>query len=309
MGRWHAQMPDVTMDVATTADLEEQGGANYTALSTFSPTLRLYTYGLSIPIFVGISSSERLEVVNKWIHTHAGGGQQFFGVNCTVEENVIQGVINCHRAVARAALDYFGGRPGLYIDLEDNCHPTLRIDWQLAYDAAHELNGHREWKFIHLSRFPAPFGVLNPHLPLTGSLYYKTWTVNELAQAMLCTTEFATWITQSFNFTEPYDDMLMPWQKYVVYPSLFQRWTETELATRATKLFAAGSPFAVLRNISFQPSIYLLIEALNVFGIWLVLATIIACILARQERHACCQEARVLSCHTRKKKAVSAMNS
>jgi len=128
-------------------------------------------------------------------------------------------------------------------------------------------------KFVHLSRFPTPFGVVDPHFPVTGSLFWKSWTYNELAQAMLCHTEFASMITSpDFVWTEPYDDQLMEWQRYAVYPSLFQRWTESHTASSATFITAMG----LMRDVTFQPSIYMLIEVANVFGIWLVLALAIA---------------------------------
>lgn len=258
---------------------------SYTARTQFSPRPDLKRYGLDIPVFIGVSSDARFQQLETWLYARGAGGQKFFTVNCTVQSDVIRGVIECHQAVADSALHYFGGRPGMYIDLEDNAHPTLRIDWQTAYDAALALHGHPEWRFVHLSRFPFPFGLFDPHCPLTGSLYFKPWTFNELAQAMLCTTEFATWISRELSFDEPYDDMLMPWQRYVVYPSLFQRWTEEMLATHATSIFGNGSPLQVLRNIAFQPTIYLMIEVLNVSGFWLLLSSIIACIPCFLESH------------------------
>jgi len=267
-GRRHAaRRPEIALEQTT----------SYEQQTPFRPSASLNTYDLDIPIIVGVSSADRRQILDSWIHSPEAGGQRFLTVNCSVQHDVIVGVVDCHRAVARAALEYFGGQPGMYIDLEDNCHPTLRLDWQNAYDAARALDSHREWKFVHLSRFPFPFGLADPHCPLTGSLYYKPWTFNELAQAMLCTTEFASWI-QTLTFTEPYDDMLMPWQHYVVYPSLFQRHTEHALATHATTLFASGSPLTLLRDITFQPSVYLLIEVANVFGFWLLLTLILACI-------------------------------
>ena len=59
-------------------------------------------------------------------------------------------------AVAYAALDYYGGQPGVYIDLEDNCHPTLRVDWQNAFDAARALDRNRGWHFCLLYTSPSP---------------------------------------------------------------------------------------------------------------------------------------------------------
>ena len=42
-------------------------------------------------------------------------------VNCTREQNALLGVIDCHVLIARAALSHYGGREGVYLDLEDNC--------------------------------------------------------------------------------------------------------------------------------------------------------------------------------------------
>jgi len=232
----------------------------------------LETYGNHIPIFIGTSSSDRWEDAKAWMAT-AGGNMSYHKVTCKLGQDRIRGVIDCHVAVAKAALAYFSGRPGVYIDLEDNCHPTLRCDWQVAYDAAELLRRHPQWKFVHLSRFPTPFGVVNPHFPVTGSLFWKSWTYNELAQAMLCHTEFASMISNpEFGWTEPYDDQLMQWQRYAVYPSLFQRWTESHTASHATFITAMG----LMRDIAFQPWIYAFCEVVNVFGLWLVITLMLA---------------------------------
>eukprot|EP00966_Prymnesium_polylepis_P091215 2111194-Prymnesium_polylepis.1 len=103
---------------------------------------------------------------------------------------------------------------------------------------------------------------------------------------MLCSTDFATWVTQELEFDEPYDDMLMPWQRYVVYPTLFQRYTEQETSTHATPMFA-NTPLGVLRNLTFPPACYCLIEIVNVFGFWMCLGLIVAlmpCCAQRQHR-------------------------
>ena len=47
-------------------------------------------------------------------------------VNCTREQNALLGVIDCHVLIARAALSHYGGREGVYLDLEDNCCEPAR---------------------------------------------------------------------------------------------------------------------------------------------------------------------------------------
>jgi hypothetical protein len=169
-------------------------------------------------------------------------------------------VIDCHTLVARAALAYWADEPAVYIDLEDNCFPTQRADYDLVAPAARKLLARPEWMFIHLSRFPAPVGIFDPHTssetPLYewgGNVYQKLFGTCELAQAMLCHTRHAARIVDdNFRFELNYDDQFASEMTHVVYPAIFQRRTASETATVATAIFSTLFGIA-LRDFAFTP--------------------------------------------------------
>ena len=66
-----------------------------------------------------------------------------YRVNCTLEKDEIQGVIDCHSLVAKAALEYWKGQPGTYIDMEDNCKPTQRANFGYILEASARLKSRR----------------------------------------------------------------------------------------------------------------------------------------------------------------------
>lgn len=177
--------------------------------------------------------------------------------------------------VAKAALSYWEGQPGTYLDLEDNCHPAQRADFSLIQPASERLRQSRSWLFIHLSRFPAPTGVFDPETcadtPLTeygGPVYRKLYGTNELAQAMLDHTDFAARIASAnFSWTRPYDEQFGGEMLYVVYPAIFQRATDEDTPTHATELFRSGLGEAV-RNFCFTPWVYTTFDFVNAHSIW-----------------------------------------
>ena len=148
---------------------------------------------------------------------------------------------------------------------------------------------HREWSFIHLSRMPAPLGLVDPETcvdtPLYeygGNIYRKLYGTSELAQAMLCHTDHASRIADpAYVFSKPYDDQFTSTMVYHVYPSVIQRRTERETSTQATPFFSGGVGL-VLRNVCFEPTTYMIIDFINAHGGWVTVlllpVIIIACL-------------------------------
>jgi len=231
-----------------------------------------------LPVLVGhlAENTLRWSQMMSWLPSFIETmGAVLYRVNCTREVNAIQGVIDCHVLVARTALIHYGGRVGTYIDLEDNCYPSQRSDFGLIQPAIDELIRYPSWYFIHLSRFPAPIGLIDPHTshntPLFewgSNIYRKLYGTCELAQAMLCHTQFAHLIADpTYVFAAAYDDNFAAEMTHVVYPSIFQRHTEAETTTAATPFFSGGLG-QWLRDTCFDHTIYTIIDFINAKGAW-----------------------------------------
>ena len=129
--------------------------------------------------------------------------------------------------------------------------------------------------FIHLSRFPAPLGLIDPSVAVNtplyepgGHIYRKLYGTSELAQAMLCHTDHASRIASpTFLFDSAYDNSLVDLMRHVVYPSVMQRRTESETSTAATPFFHGGIGI-VLPNVAFTPWIYTTIDFVNAHAAW-----------------------------------------
>jgi len=246
----------------------------------------------SIPVFVGhaAENTERWTQMMSWLPDFINSiSGALYRVNCTMEQDAIQGVIDCHVLVARAALEYYQGAEGVYLDLEDNCMPSQRADFSLLEEAKATLLAHPEWYFIHTSRFPAPIALVDPETSYStplweygSNIYQKLIGTCELAQAMLDHTDHAARIADpDFAWVAAYDDQFASEMKHVVYPSIFQRRTEDETATTATPFFQGGLG-KTLRNICFMPWVYTTIDVINAHGAWfsclLFPVIIIACL-------------------------------
>jgi len=245
-----------------------------------------------LPVLVGHleENTARWRQMMDWlpsfIHEISG---VLYRVNCTREHDAIQGVIDCHVLVARTALIHYGNRAGTYIDLEDNCYPSQRADWGLIPSTIATLMQFPEWGFIHLSRFPAPIGLIDPHTSFAtplyewgNNIYVKLFGTCELAQAMLCHTDFAHRVADpTYVFTAAYDDNFAGMMTHVLYPSIIQRRTERETATAATPFFSGGIGLW-LRNTCFDPTLYTIIDFINAKGAWFSVlflpVVIIACL-------------------------------
>ena len=107
-----------------------------------------------------------------------------------------------------------------------------------------------------------------PLYELGGHIYRKLYGTSELAQAMLCHTDHASRISSpTYLFDAAYDDSLVTQMRYVVYPSVIQRRTETETSTAATPFFHGGLGL-MLRNVCFTPWIYTTIDFVNAHAAW-----------------------------------------
>jgi len=237
--------------------------------------------GSGLPIFVGTlpEAPTRWAQVMEWLPPlvrQVGG--KLYRVNCTRETDGAKGCADCHVLVARAALKHFNGQPGVYLDLEDNVKPSLRFDAALVAQAATRLAAQPEWRFISASRFPIPYGLIDPHTcadtPLYeygGNVYRKLFGANELTQAVVMHTAFATRIADAHSglfVGEPYDESLKRFMLYVIYPSPFQRHTASETKTMVGDF---NTPIGVwLRDVFFTPWLYTFIDFLDVRGGWLV---------------------------------------
>jgi len=235
-----------------------------------------------VPMFVGhfAEQSSRWDDMMTFLPKVAqvtGGG--VYRINCTEDEDKpSDGVTECHKAVATAALDYWGDVPGTYIDFEDNCEPTLRADYSLITSSSNRLLAMPQWQFVHLSRFPAPSGLVDPHscaeTPFGewgGNIYRKLYGTLELAQAMLCHTDFAALITSAdYTFSQPYDNQLSDSMLHVVYPSIFQRRQDEEGGDAEASFFFSGSFGVGMRSALFTPWIYTTVDFLNSKGSWIL---------------------------------------
>lgn len=235
---------------------------------------------LVVPVFIGSGDPKRWKQImdSGWIRPLVEEtASVLYRVNCTLEKDEIQGVIDCHSLVAKAALEYWKGQPGTYIDMEDNCKPSQRANFGYILEASARLKSRRDWSFIHLSRFPAPFGIFNPQTcaetPFNeagGHVYRKLYGLNELAQAMLDHTDFASRITApSFRWTKPYDEQFGAEMLYVVYPAVFQRQTESATPTHATEIFHKGIGKGI-RDAFFTPWVYSTFDYINARFVWVL---------------------------------------
>jgi hypothetical protein len=246
----------------------------------------------ALPVFVGhlAENVARWDQMMEWLPDFIQSvGGVLYRVNCTRAADAIQGVIDCHALCARAALAHYGGRDGTYIDLEDNCLPSQRADFGLLPQVRATLMANREWQFVHLSRFPAPIGLVDPHTCVDTpmwqygqNVYRKLIGTCELAQAMLCHTDHARRISDpNYVFVAAYDDNFAAEMTHVVYPSIFQRRTESETSTAATPFFAGGIG-TVLRNVCFTPWVYTTFDFVNAHAAWfsclLLPIVVIACL-------------------------------
>ena len=302
-----------------------------------------------LPVIVGhlASHASRWDQMMSWLPSFIEAiGGVLYRVNCTAETDAIQGVIDCHTLVGAAAIRHYeqrgGGNnaTGAYIDLEDNCKPSQRADYSLLPQLVSTLMEHPEWYFLHLSRFPAPIGLVDPHVceqtPLYrygDNVYHKLIGTCELAQAMLCHTDHARRINDpSYHFVAAYDDNFAREMTHVVYPSIFQRRTESthprlalshsrthalslplsltllhhphhpqpgETSTTATPFFSRGIGVA-LRDVCFTPWVYTLIDFTNAHAGWftclLLPVIIIACLTGDLAIAACCFVAGFIVC-------------
>jgi len=246
------------------------------------------------PVYVGnlINNNARWKQMMEWLPGFVKAlDSSLYRVHCRNNDDAIQGVIDCHTQVANAALQYWGDGAGTYIDLEDNCYPSQRGAFTDVLVASHTLLDNPDWMYIHLSRMPAPVGLVNPETSFNTSfanfsgspVYIKMYGTCELAQAMLCHTEYARKITDpSFEWTAPYDDQFAYASTHVVYPAIIQRHTESDTATEATDLFAAGSVLSWLRDVFFTPWVYTVMDVINAHAAWFSLfilpVTVVACV-------------------------------
>jgi len=218
-------------------------------------------------------------------------GGAVFRVNCTEQLPAAdQTLARCHQLVAAAALAYWGGKPGTYFDLETNVKPAQRADYALVNPAAQMLLRHRDWRFIHFSRYPALIGLVDPQsCALTpfyewgSSVYRKLYSTDERTHAMLCHTDFARHITAAtFAVSARYDLALDEEMLHVVYPAAFQRRDDSDVEMDADTYLFEGGFGRWLLSIAYTPWVFTTIDFFNVRGAWILClclpVTVILCL-------------------------------
>jgi len=138
------------------------------------------------------------------------------------------------------------------------------------------LNDHPDWLFVHLSRYPAPTGLVNPERSYNtsalrgsgGPIYQKAYGTSELAQAMLCHTDFAAHVTNgSVVWDDTYAGTFAYASKHVLYPSVIQRLKDDDLSSPDS--WAPGTVW--LRTIVFTQWIYTTFDFINTHAPWFTL--------------------------------------
>jgi len=233
-----------------------------------------------VPIFIGSADPDRWAQMSEWLPKLAKmTSSVIYRVNCSgvVTFDEVQSGIDCHIKVAEAALQYWGTDAGTYLDLEDDSMPSRRCDYSLIRDAAEMLMDNRAWYFVHLSRFPAPTGLIDPQTKVDvafnsigGNVYRKLYGTSELSQAMLDHTDHAERITApTYVWREAYDQQFKQEMTHVVYPAVFQRQTEPAaptvgISTMLPDYLSGGAGFF------YSPGIYTLFDFLSAHGSWLL---------------------------------------
>lgn len=236
------------------------------------------------PIFVGNIDDSRWGQMMEWLPGFVHGiNGSLHRVRCAIDRmDPAREAIECHKRVADSAIAHLGGHAAAtYIDLEDNCHLTQRANPAHVGEAMAALLKHPEWGFIHLSRFPAPMGLVNPHVSVATNLTQsaspvleKCYGTSEKSHAMLCHITFAKRITApSFEFAEEYDRTFASEMTHVVYPALIQRRTDSETPTRAGVAKDSLS-LSWLRDIAFTPWVYTTLDWVNAHGAWVSLVVV-----------------------------------
>lgn len=231
-----------------------------------------------VPVFVGTCSREREAVMRETFPDATY-------VRCEPMKPGWVGCIQCHKSMARAALQYFGNRDGVYLALEDAARVTgsytsrAEVDRAIE-DAADVLRVTPDLHLICLHR-GHPVFVHWAYKHVGRNVYQKTYHCGsmsiELTQALLCTTQFARWLLDK-EFTREIDVTLNEEKllQHVVYPAVFRRSTESETRSMATPVFQSGVG-KLARDMFFNDAVFRTAEWCSYHAWWL--PAMVGCVL------------------------------